>query len=48
MRIEAYNQVQQLYKAKKPTQVNKSAGTSLLISYRLAAWEETFRLLKQQ
>lgn len=28
MRIEAYNQVQQLYKAKKPGQVKKTSGMS--------------------
>ena len=28
MRIDAYNQVQQLYNIKKPTQVKKTSGTS--------------------
>ena len=28
MRIEAYNQVQQIYNAKKPGQVKKTSGTS--------------------
>lgn len=46
MRIEAYNQVQQLYKAKKPTQVNKSAGTSFADQLQISSMGKDIQTAK--
>ena len=43
MRIEAYNQVQQLYNTRKPGQVKKSAGASFPTRFRLADLEKIFK-----
>ena len=46
MRIEAYNQVQQLYSAKKPEQVKKTAGGNFSDKLQISSIGKDFQTAK--
>lgn len=46
MRIEAYNQVQQLYNTRKPGQVKHTAGTGLKDQVQISSMGKDFQTVK--
>lgn len=46
MRIEAYNQVQQLYNTRKPGQVKRTAGTGLKDQVQISSMGKDFQTAK--
>ncbi len=46
MRIEAYNQVQQIYNTKKPGQVKKTSGTSFADQVQISSVGKDIRTAK--
>lgn len=46
MRIEAYNQVQQLYNTKKPGQVKKTTGTSFADQLQISSMGKDIQVAK--